>query len=273
MFKKLLLAATASTALATSIGCGHAGEFVFRYKGVVLNVAGQPGGNPSADDGSDDSGTGGQPGGSSDAGDGSGGDDAGGGGDGSGSGDGGDDDSGGDDPGDDSTAARMVLSVRPYDDSATRDHYQTSMAFGLPTIIAAPSGTYGDGDVLTVCWDTEVNDAAGIAGDFSQQIQIPPSPLVRAITVAGQRVERDMDSSDMVTIDRPGASGCADLELTVPEADSSGWSMGIPFGVTAKVDTFMRWYDPVMWEDSDEAQHDQGPAWIYLDAQRVEGGS
>jgi len=268
--KKILLAATAATAIATSIGYASAGEFIFRYKGVVLNVAGGSGGNPSADDGSGTGDTGGQPEGGSDAGDGSGSGDAGGGGDGSGSGDGGDGSSGGDDPGDDSTAARMVLSVRPYDDSATRDHYRTAMAFSLPTIIAAPSGTYGDGDVLTVCWDTEVNDAAGIASDFSQQIQIPPSPLVRAITVAGQRVERDMDSSDMVTIDRPGASGCADLELTVPEADSFGWSMGIPLGITAKVDTYRRWYDPIMWEGSDDVQHDEGPAWIYLDAQRVE---
>ncbi|WP_296740442.1 hypothetical protein [Mesorhizobium sp.] len=171
----------------------------------------------------------------------------------------------------------MALTVRPADDQAIRDHYQSSMPFALPVILAAPSGTYRDGDILTICWDTEVLDAAGIAGPLRSQVQLPPSPLVRAITVAGQRVERDMDSFAMVTIDRPGAAGCADLELTVPTADSFGWNMGIPFGVRAQADVYNGWWarNPEGWEQPgayDTGVYD-GPAWRYIDAQRIETGT
>lgn len=266
---RILLAASAAIALVTSAGFASAaeGKFVFRWKGVVTAAAdsGAPGGpstgEPGNGSGDDGSGTGAD----------SGGDGSGESGDGSGSG-GGDNDGDGDP---EAADARMALSVRPADDGALREHYEAAMPFGIPVIIASPSGTYGDGDVLTVCWDTEVYDEDGISGGLSQQIQLPPSPLVRAITVGGQRVERDMESFDVVTLDRAGGNGCADLELTVPEADSYGWGMGIPFGVYAKADTYLAWYahNPAAWQEPDayeNVQHDEGPGWLYLDALRGE---
>jgi hypothetical protein len=267
--KRLLLA----TALATSATVVMAADstMIFRWRaGLVTPVAGHPGGGS----GGEGSGGGGDHGSGS-----GGGSEADGEGNGSGSGeDGGSGGGGGDEGnGDGSGAARMALTARPADDQALRDRYRDYVPFGLPAILAAPTGTYRDGDILTVCWDTEINDAAGIAGPLRSQVQLPPSPLVRAVTVAGQRVERNMDSFDMVTIDRPGGSGCADLELTVPAADSYGWGMCIPFGVRAQADVYNGWWarNAEGWEQPGayNTQLHDAPAWHYIDAQRIEGGT
>lgn len=264
--KRILLAATAAIALVTSAGMATAadGKFVFRWKGTTLTQNGGAGGADSggeSDHGGDGSGD-------------TGGDIETGGGDGSGgTGDGGDD--GGD--GDDSTGARMSLSIRPFDDGALRDHYAAAMPFAIPTFLAAPSGNYRAGDVLTVCWDTEIYDLDGIAAHglaIGWRLELPPSPLVRAITAGGQRVERDMDSFDSVFIEGSGTSGCADLELVVPEADSFGWGMGIPLGVKAVADIYAAWWahDPVAWTEPgayDTTEYG-GPGWLYLDGQRIE---
>lgn len=266
--KRILLAATAAIALAASAGMASAadGKFVFRWKGVVLTQ------NDTGAGGSGSEGTGDHGG----EGSGGGGDVETGGGDGSGDGSGGT--GGGDDDGDGGTGARMSLSVMPSDDGALREHYRLNMPFAIPTFLAAPSGTYSAADVLTVCWDTEVYDLDGIAAHglaIGWRLELPPSPLVRAITIAGgARVERDMDSFDSVFIDGSGTSGCADLELNVPEADSFGWGMGIPLGVKAVADVYAAWWahDPVAWTEPgayDTTEH-EGPGWLYLDAQRIE---
>lgn len=160
------------------------GKFVFRWKGTTLTQ------NGTGTGGSGSEGTGDH-----------GGDGSGGGGDietgGDGSGDGSGGTGGGDDDDDGGTGARMSLSVRPADDGALRDHYRLNMPFAIPTFLAAPSGTYGAGDVLTVCWDTEIYDLDAIALNglaIGWQLELPPSPLVRAITAGGVRHERDMGS-------------------------------------------------------------------------------
>ncbi len=262
--RKILASTVAAVVVFAAISSAQAeqGKFVFRWKGVVLTADARPGTPSTGEPGNGGEGSGGTGDTETDNGGEGSGDGSGGGG---GSGNGGDDEGG--------TAARMTLSARPDDDQAKRDHYAQNMPFGIPAFLASPSGTYGDGDVISLCWDTQVNDAAGIGGSFTQQIQLPPSPLVRAISVGGHRVERDMESFDMVIIDRPGSNGCADLELTVPAADSFGWGMGIPFGVVVKVDVFNGWWarSPEGWEapDAYETGPYEGPGWFYLDAQRV----
>lgn len=289
MYKSFIIAALAATMLSASVAHATDGErFIFRYKAALVADAGGSGGAGVPDGG----GTGVPSDGSGTPGDGTGGDGSGGtddgsetGGLGDGSSDGGDgsgsegdgDGTGGDNG--NGTGPRMTFAVRPPDDAATREHYKNNMPFSLPTVIAAPSGSYGDGDILTVCWDTEINDASGIGTAFSQRIQIPPSPMVRAVTIAGQRHARDMDSFDVLTIDRTGADGCADLELTVPEPDSYGWGMGVPFGVTVNVGVYNFWWarnaaneswDPRDEPDAYETDLSDGDGWIYIDTHRVE---
>lgn len=268
--KRILLAATAAIALVTSAGFASAaeGKFVFRWKGVVLaqdgTGTGGGGSGGTGDHGDDGSGTG----------TGSGGDVGTGGGDGSGSGND-DDGSGGDDPA--AGGARVRFTAAQYSpDEGMREHYALGMPFMQPVIIAAPSGDYRAGDVLTTCWDTEINDAEGIA-TAGWLVEVPPSPLVSAVTVGGVRYPRPEDS---LFIDGSGTSGCADIELAaIPEADSEAWSMGIPFGVKATMGVYRwwwarnsasEWWNPKDEPDAYEVDPYEGPAWLMFDALRVE---
>jgi hypothetical protein len=273
--KRILLAATAAIALVTSASMVSAAEgqrFVFRWKGVVTAAAdtGAGGGvsGGTGDHGDDGSGTGTGNGGDIGTGGGDGSDD------GSGSGDGGDG-SGGDDPAGGGARARFTAAqYSPKEDM--REHYALGMPFMQPTILAAPSGDYRVGDIVTTCWDTEINDADGIA-TMGWLVEVPPSPLVSAVTVGGVRYPRPEGS---LFIDGSGTSGCADLELAeIPEADSYAWNMGIPFGVKATMGVYRwwwarnsasEWWNPKEEPDAYEVDPYEGPAWLMFDALRVE---
>jgi hypothetical protein len=259
--KNLLKATVAAAVILSAIASAQAAQFVFRWKGVVLSDASgaRPGGPSTGEPGNGD-GTGtenpGQPG------------------DGAGDGSGSD--------GDGSTAPRMALTVEYADNAELWASYAVNMPMMPPTLLAAPTGTYDDGDTVSVCWDTETNDLEGISSAAGYKIEMPPSSLVKAVTAGGHRYEPNPDPEVEYSIVAEGGAGsCADVELAVPAAGDAGWSAPIVLAVTTKFNVpnwwwarnaASEWYDPKEDPGAFDTTEQSGTTAVFLHAQRVEGG-